>query len=48
MNNLEVFCEHEFWFSFPLFVESVITAVSDVMAVMNYGLHVTLEAFMVW
>jgi len=48
VNNIEVFCESEFWFTTTLFVKSFITAVSDVMAVMNYSLHVTLEAFMVW
>jgi len=48
VNNIEVFCESEFWFTTTRFVRSFITAVSDVMAVMNYSLHVTLEAFMVW
>jgi len=48
MKNIEVFCESEFWFTTNLFVKSLITAVSDVMAVMNYSLHFTLEAFMVW
>jgi len=48
MNKIEVFCESEFWFTTTLFVKSLITAVSDVMAVLNYSMHVTLEAFMVW
>jgi len=47
VNNIEVFCESEFWFPTTRFVKSFITSVSDVMAMMNYSLHVTLEAFMV-
>ena len=48
MNNIEVFCESEFWFNTTLFVKSLITAVSDVMAGMSYSLHFILDAFMVW
>jgi hypothetical protein len=47
-SNVEVFCEREFPFTIILFVKSFITTVSDVTAVMNYSLHATLEAFMVW
>jgi hypothetical protein len=43
MNNIEEFCESEFWFIITLFVKSLITAVPDVMAVMNYNLHIYIQ-----
>jgi hypothetical protein len=48
MNNVEVFCESELCFITTFFVKSLITTVSDVMAMLSYNLHVTLEAFMIW